>query len=56
MDIGTSAWASLAPLDDGTGRVVSDGMRTIYDPDGLRHDLTSAAGRSGRPSFVGLSE
>jgi predicted nucleotidyltransferase len=30
----TREWAS-APIDEGTLRVVSDGMRILYDPDGL---------------------
>ncbi len=30
----TPAWAAL-PVDAGTRRVVSDGMRVLYDPDGI---------------------
>ena len=35
LGIGTPAWASVDPLDAGTRRVVSDGMRVLHDPDGL---------------------
>jgi uncharacterized protein len=33
--IGTPAWASVDPLDDGTRRVACDGMRVLHDPEGL---------------------
>jgi uncharacterized protein len=42
LGIGTPAWASVAPLDDGTRRVISDGMRAIHDPDGLLARLAEA--------------
>ena len=29
------SWASTAPLDPGTRRIVSDGCRILHDPDGL---------------------
>ena len=32
--IADASWAS-APLDSGTFRVISDGMRILHDPDGL---------------------
>lgn len=35
LDIGTPAWASVEPLDEGTRRVASDGIRILHDPDGL---------------------
>lgn len=35
VGIGTPAWASVDPLDDGTRRVASDGMRILHDPDRL---------------------
>lgn len=31
--VGTPAWAAVDALDDGTRKVVSDGMRVLYDPD-----------------------
>ena len=34
-------WASTQPLDDGTRRVVSDGMRPLVDKDGLLHTVTT---------------
>ena len=37
--IGAPAWASEDPLDDGTHRVASDGMRVLHDPDGLLGSL-----------------
>ncbi len=35
FSLGRSAWASIAPLDLGTQRVVSDGCRILYDPEGI---------------------
>ncbi|MBM7804956.1 putative nucleotidyltransferase [Geodermatophilus bullaregiensis] len=47
LGVGTPAWASVDPVDSGTRRVVSDGMRVLHDPDGL---LTLLAARlQGRP-------
>lgn len=39
--IGTPAWASVDPLDEGTRRVASDGVRVLRDPDGLLPSLTA---------------
>jgi predicted nucleotidyltransferase len=47
LGVGTPAWASVNPLDHGTRKVVSDGMRVLYDPDGLLAAL--AATLSNRP-------
>lgn len=33
--VGTPDWASTSPVDPGTRRVVSDGVRPLYDPRGL---------------------
>jgi hypothetical protein len=33
--VGIPDWASVTPLDSGTRRVVTDGMRRLHDPDGL---------------------
>jgi uncharacterized protein len=41
------AWANVNPLDPGTQRVVADGCRILYDPDGLLARLCAAVG--GRP-------
>lgn len=42
VDIGQPIWASVDPLDPGTRKVVTDGMRLVYDPDGLLERLQSA--------------
>ena len=47
LGIGQPAWASVTPIDDGTRRVATDGMRAIYDPDGLLAKLQHAWGRPG---------
>ena len=36
------SWADVAPLDAGTSRVVSDGCRILFDPDGYFERLTEA--------------
>jgi uncharacterized protein len=36
------SWADPSPVDKGTRRVVSDGFRVLYDPDGLLWRLTLA--------------
>ena len=35
-------WACVHPLDAGTRRIVTDGMRVVYDPDGLLAELQRA--------------
>ena len=42
VGIGTPAWAAVDPLDAGTRKVVSDGMRVLYDPDRLLAGLLAA--------------
>lgn len=37
-----TSWASVDPLDDGTARVVADGFRILYDPEGLLDRLATA--------------
>lgn len=45
----TPAWASTTPLDDGTARVVVDGLIALHDPTGLLSELVQAvAARSER--------
>lgn len=34
------SWAEVSPIDKGTERVISDGCRVLYDPDGLLNRLT----------------
>jgi predicted nucleotidyltransferase len=38
------SWAATFPVDEGTARVVTDGCRPIYDPDGLIDRLITAIG------------
>lgn len=42
IGIGTPAWASANPVDAGTWRVVTDGIRILHDPDRLLADLVAA--------------
>jgi uncharacterized protein len=42
--IGPRRWASAAPIDAGTLRVTRQGLRPVFDPDGLLADLLAAAG------------
>ena len=37
------SWATTDPIDDGTLRVVMDGMRVVYDPEGILERLIRAA-------------
>ena len=39
------SWAEVWPIDKGTERVVSDGCRVLYDPDGLFKRLMLAVAR-----------
>ena len=41
-------WAAVAPVDAGTRRVVSDGLRPLYDPVGCLAKLIAEVRRSGR--------
>jgi len=36
------SWAEVSPVDKGTQRVIADGCRILYDPDGLMKRLTTA--------------
>jgi len=40
--ITTKDWVSISPIDNGTLRVVSDGMKAIYDPRNLLDTLSRA--------------
>lgn len=42
VGIGEPSWAATTPVDPGTRRVVSDGMRIVHDPDGLLRALIAA--------------
>jgi uncharacterized protein len=41
-----TSWANTSPVDSGTARVVQDGCRILYDPDGLLERLVRAVTRS----------
>lgn len=47
MGIGPLSWAHSDPVDAGTRRVVTDGCRILYDPDGLLRRLIVACGIDG---------
>lgn len=42
VGIGEPTWASVNPVDPGTRRVVTDGMRLLHDPDRLLQLLLQA--------------
>ncbi len=44
LGVGRPSWASVEPLDDGTLRVATDGLRAVYDPDGLLARLAARRG------------
>jgi predicted nucleotidyltransferase len=47
VGIGRPSWASLDPLDDGTRRVVAEGLVSVHDPAGLLARV--GRGPHGRP-------
>jgi SAM-dependent methyltransferase/predicted nucleotidyltransferase len=42
LGVGLPTWASITPVDRGTRRVVCDGMRALYDPEGRLRALARA--------------
>jgi uncharacterized protein len=44
--VASSSWAATAPVDEGTRRVVADGVSIAYDPKGVLATLLDACGRS----------
>jgi predicted nucleotidyltransferase len=52
LGVGRPSWARVGPVDKGTRRVVTDGMRVLYDPDGL---LTKLLAECQRPRPGGPS-
>ena len=44
LSFGSSDWVAFNPVDPGTKRVVSDGMRVLYEQDHLLSDLIDAVG------------
>jgi len=41
LDVGTSSWASVDPIDGGTRTVATDGLRVLHDPEGLLRRLSA---------------
>jgi hypothetical protein len=46
VGVGRPSWASTAPLDAGTARVVADGLRALHDPSALLTRLVEHVQRS----------
>lgn len=44
LGVGAPTWARTDPVDEGTRRVISDGMRVLYDPDGVLEALAAYCG------------
>jgi Nucleotidyltransferase domain len=44
LGVATPDWAAVDPVDPGTQRVISDGMRILHDPEGLLAALAAACG------------
>jgi hypothetical protein len=44
LGVTATAWANPDPVDPGTTRVVSDGIRILHDPDGILATLQQATG------------
>lgn len=42
LGITSPAWARVDPVDSGTARVVQDGIRVLFDPRAILHDLVAA--------------
>jgi predicted nucleotidyltransferase len=54
LGVAAPSWAAVEPLDPGTRRVVSDGMRILHDPDGLLARLAAACDRARGEGGVNL--
>jgi predicted nucleotidyltransferase len=52
LGVGRPSWAAVAPLDEGTRRVATDGLRAVYDPDGL---LAALLARLSQPEKRGAA-
>ena len=46
LGVASPSWAATDPIDEGTRRVVTDGVSVIYDPKGILTGLLDACGRS----------
>ncbi len=49
------SWAATDALDEGTRRVVTDGVSVVYDPKGVLAGLLDVCGRSGAAEVSGGS-
>ena len=49
ISVATVAWASIAPLDAGTRRIISDGCRMLHDPAGFLGRLYEAVESTPNP-------
>jgi hypothetical protein len=48
VGVAPTSWAAAHPLDEGTARVVGDGLRVVHDPAGLLTALGAAVAASPR--------
>ena len=46
LDAAPPSWAATDPVNEGTRRVVTDGVSVVYDPKGVLARLLDACGRS----------
>jgi uncharacterized protein len=46
LGVAPPSWAATDPVDEGTRRVVADGVSVLYDPKGVLASLLDACGRS----------
>ena len=46
LGVAPPSWAATDPVDEGTRRVVTDGMSVVYDPKGILARLRDTCGRS----------
>ncbi len=49
------SWAATDPVDEGTRRVVTDGLSVVYDPKGILVGFLDACGRLEAPEGSGGS-
>lgn len=44
VGVTATAWAATSPVDPGTRRVITDGVRVLHDPEGLFTTLVRSCG------------
>jgi hypothetical protein len=54
--VASSSWAATDPVDEGTPRVVTDGVPVVYDPKWVLAGLLDACGRSDGSSGSGVGD